>query len=756
MRFSTLYLTLLLSLCLAQSYGQNYAVRSTVQLIPPYSVYLTDYATGGNEKLRVILQLGDLSRPVYQLRLVMSVSFNGRVIMRTSRFFNPAPISIDPGIPTVIAGAELAPYVDSRNIDFIGYSKDQYEKTKALPEGSYEITFTAYDFHRQDQQVSNAGTAFYYLAKDEPPLVNYPACGTTIPERTPQQIVFSWLPRNTSSPTSAADTEYEFSLYETRPAGRNPNDIVLSTQPVYRVRTDYPQFIYGPTEPMLLTGMVYVWRVQAIDKSGKDAFRNNGYSQVCTFNYGGADPSFNVGAVQGIQAIGLTPYLGKVWWKPGNFDSYRVAYKKSGNQWNWFYGKVDSASYRIFDLEPDTEYEVYVQGIKDVYYSPMSDIVKFRTQEKPVVECGDSSVMADVGPPLKLALIGMTFIASGEPVKITKVEPLGNGWFKGYGQVVFPFLGATYGVKFDRLYIDENLEAGDGDIFVLSDGLDAMIEEQLTAQKDKKKQQQQKDNQQQWKGTDFYKEVIDFDYPIDNITVDASGNLVITKEDGQTVVNTDVPAILAKEPEKAVIIEGKNGDQFVVQKKDGKTIVTKVPGGGLLATGAVAVSDESINIIKEAVRSLRKEYDDSRIRSLSSDLEDQMAALDKYVQNKQKDYSGSTTSDDVDILSDNLELVKDAGSNSNSEFDKASASFKQAEVMYNRAIVVKWLSRDFNSKDAFVAIAQGLTINGQNADQYIQEQKQKGKANDALIADIKQSIVDYITVVLVEKMYQKL
>ncbi|HEY8935567.1 MAG TPA: hypothetical protein VIM65_10125, partial [Cyclobacteriaceae bacterium] len=125
--------------------AQNYAVQSTVQIMPPYSVYLSDYATEGNEKLRVILNLRDLSRPVYQLRLVMSVELNGKVIMRTSRFFNPAPISLDPGVPTIIAGAELAPYVDSRNIDFVGYSKDQYEKTKALPEGSYQITFTAYD-----------------------------------------------------------------------------------------------------------------------------------------------------------------------------------------------------------------------------------------------------------------------------------------------------------------------------------------------------------------------------------------------------------------------------------------------------------------------------------------------------------------------------------------------------------------------------------------------------------------------------------
>src|SRR5688572_5684427 len=85
------------------SHAQLFPVQVTPQLIPPYSVYLSDYATAGNEKLRVILLHRDISQPIYQLRLVMSVEWNGRTIMRTARSFNPAPISINPGIPTVIA-----------------------------------------------------------------------------------------------------------------------------------------------------------------------------------------------------------------------------------------------------------------------------------------------------------------------------------------------------------------------------------------------------------------------------------------------------------------------------------------------------------------------------------------------------------------------------------------------------------------------------------------------------------------------------
>src|SRR5688572_17043695 len=96
--------------------AQLYPVQVTPQLVPPYSVYLSDYANPGSEKLRVIILQRDLTQPSYQLRLVVSVELNGKVIMRTAKAFNPQPLNIDPGVPTIISGAELAPYVDSRNI----------------------------------------------------------------------------------------------------------------------------------------------------------------------------------------------------------------------------------------------------------------------------------------------------------------------------------------------------------------------------------------------------------------------------------------------------------------------------------------------------------------------------------------------------------------------------------------------------------------------------------------------------------------
>jgi predicted chitinase len=570
------------------AHAQVFPVQVTPQLIPPYSVYLSDYATAGNEKLRVIVLQRDLSRPAYQIRLVMVVEWNNRVIMRTSRVFNPPPLNLDPGIPMIISGAELAPYLDSRNIDFVGYDRGQYERTKALPEGQYRISFTAYDYRRQDVQVSPEGNSFYYLAKNEPPLINYPACGTKIAMKTPQQIVFSWMPRNTASPNSALDTEYEFSLYETRPAGRNPNDVVLTSQPVFRTRTNQTQLIYGPAEPMLLQNMNYVWRVQALDRDGRDAFRNNGYSEVCSFYYSAADMNFEIGTIRDLQAKGETKNRAKIWWTPGAYDSYRIEYKKTGQGYEWFKSDSQNGEVKVFDLAPDTEYEARIQAKKSGYFGPYSDIVKFRTLPNRPAQCGENGNLPDrnnPGNPLTSVVTGMVVNARGVEMTLLQVTPLEiPGWYKGIGQVSLDyFLGLSYGVTFDRIFINENRDVIFGRVDVVSEGTEALIQQQIEANKNKTVTTTS--NDPQWQQTEFYEKVFQYDVKIESVSIGDEGQIIITNNSGKTINNTDIAAILVDAPEKAIIIEDKNGDQWVVQKDQatGETKVTKVEGGGLVA-----------------------------------------------------------------------------------------------------------------------------------------------------------------------------
>ncbi|MBC8111367.1 MAG: fibronectin type III domain-containing protein, partial [Verrucomicrobia bacterium] len=447
MQKSGLVLFFLWVLALLPLHAQVYPVQVTPQLVPPYSVYLADYAQPEVDKLRLILLLKDLTQASYQVRLSLSLERNGKVILATRAGFNPPPLDLLPGIPTLISGADLAPYLESRNLDFVGYSREEYERTRALPEGAYKLCVTAYDYRIRSRpvQVSNTGCAFYYLAKSEPPLLNTPVCGTKIPVRDIPQIVFSWLPRNTASPNSSQETEYEFSLYESRPANRNPNDVVLSTRPVFETRTEQPQLVYGLAEPMLLEGITYVWRVRAIDKSGKDAFRNQGYSEVCTFVYDKAVPDIIVGKVNNFSAEATGERKAKMNWSADSsatqtvatqragqgFDAYTIEYRKTslkpdGSKWAWF--SINKAGTEtealVLDLEPATEYETRMSGSREGVNGAYSELVTFTTPAPKPVVCGEAAqefVQADASKPLDVLLPGMVLQARGLELSVTEV-----------------------------------------------------------------------------------------------------------------------------------------------------------------------------------------------------------------------------------------------------------------------------------------------------------------------------------------------
>ncbi len=452
-----------------------YPIQSNVQLIPPYSTYLTDYAQPGSEKFRVILLQRDISQAGYQVRLRFSIILDGKTIMVTSRSYNPPPLTLSQGIPITITGADLADYLDSRYLDFVGYDRNLYERTKSLPEGSFQICVTAYDYHNQNIQISNVGCSFYYLAKNEPPLINQPACGSRILKKEPQQIFFMWLPRNTSSPNSAANTEYIFQLFENRVAGKNPNDIALSQPPIFTTTTDLPQIIYGPAEPQLLENMQYVWRVQAKDKGGKDDFRNNGYSEVCTFTYGGENVQ-DIGLVKEFNAEGVNERVGRMHWKiePDIFDSYRINYKKTSSpDGQWGIAESTTSEVTVNTLEAGTEYDTRIQGKKNGFYGNYSSIITFKTPVHKEVNCNpvQNRIMPDMTKPLLDGIKGTMVNVDGMDMMLLEIENLGNGYYKGRGKVYIDFLGGgAFAATFEKIYIDQNKVVGEGKISLVSSG----------------------------------------------------------------------------------------------------------------------------------------------------------------------------------------------------------------------------------------------------------------------------------------------
>lgn len=639
-------LTLVLLLIMWQASAQIYPIQATTQLVPPYAVYLPDYATGINNQLRVLLLNKDVTQPDYKVKLVMSIELNGSLIMRTSDNYAPGPVTLQPNQPFSVEGLELAPYMNSANIDFIGYSRQDYEQKKGLPEGSYKICFTAYDYYRPDRvQVSNAGCSFYYLTKNDPPFVNMPACGLFITplqndkenlidragrwlsytldlpwddteknlwydqveqgisatfgtkvnnqlakdqlymigkdyalmrnklwdvayleawaklvmeeltkddyiywsrtkiktgateyqiDNVPQptdasletevdlsdyiqtgpsgngNINFMWTPRHTSSPNSTLTTKYKIELYEVRPKadiGQLPamaNNAVLTGVPVFTDETDLTNYTYGPDKPQLVDGLQYAWRIRAFDAGGRDWFKNNGYSEVCYFTFGGVyNPVQNVPGMEEIKTFSAQAEterrgLGQ-WQQTDGYTGYRVRYRRKNGSGTWFEVDTDSLSAKLYDLEPSTAYQAQVQGKAGQYYGPFSPVKEFTTPAPvPPPGCGLPITFASglSNEPLPLALPFMVVKCGKFEMMIDSVEQSGSpGWYSGSGRIFnIPFLaivqaagmlagnpnsgnGTGLKVTFNNIFINRDREVTQGLIYAVTRPLDEWVAE---------------------------------------------------------------------------------------------------------------------------------------------------------------------------------------------------------------------------------------------------------------------------------------
>jgi TANFOR domain-containing protein len=736
------------------AFGQLHPVQVTTQLVPPYSVYLSDYATPGNDKLRLVIIQRDITKPSYQIRLQVSVELNGKTIFQTSPLFSPAPITLDAGIPTIISGNDLQPYIDSRNLDFIGINRDDYERTKALPEGNYQICVTAYDYHRQDVAVSLPGCSFFFLAKDEPPIVNFPPCGTAIPFQNPQQIIFQWLPRNTSSANSANNTEYEFSLYESRPAGRNPNDVVLSSPVVYQTTTENTQVIYSISEPILLENMNYVWRVRAIDKGGKDSFRNNGYSEVCTFSYGGNATTVQLDAIKDLVAQGVAERKGTASWTATQqeIDGYITNYRKTGAA-NWFNQQTKEANSSLVDLEPNTEYEVRVQAYAGPTYGPYSDVRKFKTPKAKVYVCGDP--LPQVNDTLKaINAVTENMIVSVQGIELTLKEtqgPASDGTYSGKGEVSIPYFGgAVFHVTFKNLFITTDRTANKGRIDFNTQKVDDWIKDEVAQQKKDKLAEQQQDNKDHWKGTDFYDKVIYYnDSTISDIETNSGGDVVITGDDGEQYVNPEIKAILKDAPEKGIIVEDKTGNQWVVQKdKDtGEIKATKVPGGGLSPNMDVVVTDAALEYINKALLELLSKYPKEKLDGLADELKIKESLLEDLIE----EYAYENDLDEIQLENDNdpemlnreLDFIglSSSGTTDDTEFGDAkhkdlSSLFYTTETEYKVGNIVTIFAAPGNIKAASTMIAPELKMGDVPVSQFIDQQKQQSSSEENIIHQV--------------------
>ncbi len=284
----------LLLLMLAGAGGAGLRAQSplnvTIAVLPPYSPDLSVWLANPN-RILITVQNQDLSRG-YDFRLAgFAENTDGSTRIETKDEYPISALRIEPGAVRTLNLNDFKIF-DGNAVRFKGADKDLIGRTKLLPEGVYRVCVRALEFKTlaplSPQEPSGCATFVVRTADEPEPL--QPTCGQVVKATKPQLVQFQW----TIPPGAPAATQYRFKMVPIV-KGQSPQQAMkAATSPAFFEQTaNGPTLLYGPADPPLTPGASYAWQVQAVDPSGNLAFRNNGFSDVCSFQWNTVTPMLN-------------------------------------------------------------------------------------------------------------------------------------------------------------------------------------------------------------------------------------------------------------------------------------------------------------------------------------------------------------------------------------------------------------------------------------------------------------------------------
>lgn len=266
-----------------------YPVSVSLNLVPPYSTRLSDYA---NNPGKVLITLRNTQAREVTVYLRATISGDNGIMVFTKPDFRAARgITLRPNVPFTLTVGDLQEVFDINQLTTRGITMQDIERKNGLPEGIYQVCVRAYDLSRPTEALSAEsplGCTTIRLTSIEPPMLIKPFENEEVTSVQPQNIIFSWtLPAG-----APPGIRFRLKLVELLDPKRNPNDAFLAgTQPPFfeKVVTGNV-YVYGPADPPLADGRKYAWAVTALDaeESGRregTAFRNGGRSEVRAFTY---------------------------------------------------------------------------------------------------------------------------------------------------------------------------------------------------------------------------------------------------------------------------------------------------------------------------------------------------------------------------------------------------------------------------------------------------------------------------------------
>lgn len=445
----------------------DYPVQANVVVLPPYSVYLTDYYAKGSQQLKVQLLLKEISRPSFQVKLRFKIT--GSALTLTSRDgVTLPPFTVQGGTTIETAGDQLAAYLSQNALVASGADANSFiNNGQRMADGFYKIEVWAEEMLRS-VRVSNVATTFISTALYQPPMITSPMDKSTIADMGMQNIAFQWLPRHMSASVDVVQsTYYKIRLVEIWPKERDAVEAIRNSNALYEGLTNSTMFVYGIDQPTLISGRRYALQIQAQTADQRDLFVNQGFSNIISFTYGQecvAPQGFNV-AVEG-PAIATASWSGNA-----RNNSYNVQYRKVyGSDTTWHETVVAAPTYKLTNLVPKSSYQVKVSGNCGLAKSIYTPERTFTTSgiDTPF-DCGKSSTIPTITnrtPKTSLA-IGDEIHAADFDVKVVMWAQENGNQFTGVGLATIPFLrNAPAPCKFENIQVNSDNQLIGGTIVI--------------------------------------------------------------------------------------------------------------------------------------------------------------------------------------------------------------------------------------------------------------------------------------------------
>jgi hypothetical protein len=265
--------------------AQNAAqVSITVNILPPYSPYYSDYS--GANAGKVLLIIRNLTNTQKRIKLTGEVVGNNGIKVSTKSTYVPLqPIILLPNETKQLNGAALKDIFDLNSLNVYGVDKVKLVQTSRLPEGDYTFCLQAVDMSN-NQIITNTapqGCTSFSVKYPEAPILINPATNNYIKPTTVPNFIFTWI----NAGVVPINTQYTLQVAEMPLTAVDPNQVLNAVSfPIVNKKINATSYTYLPSDPILKLGQRYAWRVQAVDLTGKVAFRNDGKSAAAVFTYG--------------------------------------------------------------------------------------------------------------------------------------------------------------------------------------------------------------------------------------------------------------------------------------------------------------------------------------------------------------------------------------------------------------------------------------------------------------------------------------